>query len=86
MTAGIISIVASVIGFIIWLWKRNANEAAKPQTVMNKYEDEARKIIASGGQRSLNEYFDQRLRNISNNSSRQGNDQNGNGQAIQPKN
>ena len=68
MTAGIISIVASVIGFVIWLWKRNASENAKPQTVMNKYEDEARKIIAAGGQRSLNEYFDQRLRNISNNS------------------
>ena len=86
MTAGIISIVASVIGFIIWLWKRNANEAAKPQTVMNKYEDEARKIIASGGQRSLNEYFDQRLRNIQNNSSGQGSNQGGSGQTIQSKN
>jgi len=86
MTAGIISIVASVIGFIIWLWKRNADEAAKPQTVLNKYEDEARKIIAAGGQRSINEYFDQRLRNISNNSSGQGSHQTGNGQTIQPKN
>lgn len=86
MTAGIISIVASIIGFVIWLWKRNANEAVKPQTVLNKYEDEARKIIASGGQRSINEYFDQRLRNISNNSSGQRSDPNGNGQTIQPKN
>ena len=71
MTAAIVSLLATVIGFVVWLIKRKAANAELPGTILNKYEDEARKIIADGD--DVNALLDDRLRAIGRNTSGQGN-------------
>ena len=80
--AAIIGLVSSIVGFIIWLWKRKAVEQIDPVKEAEKYENETRKIIALGDQRRINEYFDDRLRAISRNKQRQGDSANGGGKAV----
>lgn len=71
MTAAIVSLIAAVFGFVVWLIKRKAANDELPQTQLKKYEDEARKIIADG--RDVNALLDDRLRAIGRNTSGQGN-------------
>ena len=71
MTAAVVSLIATVIGFVVWLIKRRAANAELPGTVLKKYEDQARKIIADGG--DVNALLDDRLRAIGRNTSGQGN-------------
>ena len=65
MTAAVVSLIATVIGFVVWLIKRKAANAELPGTILKKYEDEARKIIAGGG--DVNALLDERLRALSRN-------------------
>ena len=83
MTAAIVSLIATVVGFVVWLIKRKAANAELPGTVLKKYEDEARKIIADGG--DVNAVLDDRLRAIGRNTVGQGNHLAGCGQSIAPK-
>ena len=71
MTAAVVSLIAAVFGFVVWLIKRKAANAELPGTILKKYEDEARKIIADGG--DVNALLDDRLRAIGRNTSGQGN-------------
>ena len=71
MTAAVVSLIATVIGFVVWLIKRKAANAELPGNILKKYEDEARKIIADGG--DLNSLLDDRLRAIGRNIRGQGN-------------
>jgi hypothetical protein len=71
VTAAVVSLIATVIGFVVWLIKRKAANAELPGTILKKYEDEARKIIADGG--DVNALLDDRLRAIGRNTSGQGN-------------
>lgn len=71
MTAAVVSLIATVIGFVVWLIKRRAANAELPLTVLKKYEDQARKIIADGG--DVNALLDDRLRAIGRNTRGQGN-------------
>ena len=70
MTAAIVSLIATVFGFVVWLVKRKAANAELPGTILKKYEDEARKIIADGG--DVNALLDDRLRAIGRNTVGQG--------------
>lgn len=70
MTAAVVSLIATVIGFVVWLIKRKAANAELPQTQLKKYEEEARNIIANSG--DLNGLLDDRLRALSRNSVGQG--------------
>ena len=71
MTAAIVSLIAAVFGFVVWLIKRRAANDELPQTQLKKYEEEARNIIANGG--DLNGLLDDRLRAVGRNTSGQGN-------------
>ena len=82
MTAAIVSLIATVVGFVVWLIKRKAANAELPGTVLKKYEDEARKIIADGG--DVNAVLDDRLRAIGRNTVGQGNHLAGGGQSVAP--
>ena len=70
MTAAIVSLIAAVFGFVVWLIKRKAANDELPGTILKKYEDEARKIIADGD--DVNALLDDRLRAIGRNTSGQG--------------
>ena len=70
MTAAVVSLIATVVGFVVWLIKRRAANDELPQTQLKKYEEEARNIIANGG--DLNGLLDDRLRALSRNSVGQG--------------
>ena len=78
MTAAVVSLIAAVFGFVVWLIKRKAANAELPGTILKKYEDEARKIIADGD--DVNALLDDRLRAISRNTSGSGNLLAGSGQ------
>ena len=69
MITAIISLIATVFGFVVWLIKRKAANDELPGTILKKYEDEARKIIADGG--DVNVALDERLRALNRNTSRQ---------------
>jgi hypothetical protein len=71
VTAAVVSLIATVIGFVVWLIKRKAANAELPGTILKKYEDEARKIIADGD--DVNALLDDRLRAIGRNTRGQGN-------------
>jgi hypothetical protein len=71
MTA-IVSLVATIIGFAIWLIKRRAANDELPQTQLKKYEDQARSVIAASDSAGVNVLLDDRLHSISRNSSGQG--------------
>jgi len=73
MTAAIVSLIAAVFGFVVWLIKRKAANDELPGTVLRKYEDEARKIIAARDVAGVNALLDDRLRAIGRHSSGQGN-------------
>ena len=73
MTAAVVSLIATVIGFVVWLIKRKAANAELPGTVLKKYEDEARKIIAARDVAGVNALLDDRLRAIGRNTRGQGN-------------
>jgi hypothetical protein len=70
VTAAVVSLIATVIGFVVWLIKRKAANAELPGNILKKYEDEARKIIADGG--DVNALLDDRLRAIGRNTRGQG--------------
>jgi hypothetical protein len=72
MTAAVVSLIATVIGFVVWLIKRRAANAELPGTVLRKYEDEVRKIIAARDVAGVNALLDDRLRAIDRHSSGQG--------------
>jgi hypothetical protein len=72
MTAAVVSLIATVIGFLVWLIKRKAANAELPGTILKKYEDEARKIIAARDVAGVNALLDDRLRAIDRHSSGQG--------------
>ena len=78
MTAAIVSLIAAVFGFVVWLIKRKAANDELPGTILKKYEDEARKIIADGD--DVNALLDDRLRAIGRNTRGQGNLLAGSGQ------
>lgn len=67
----IVSLIVTVVGFAIWLWKRKVATDERPATAIKKYEDEARKLIASTA--DINASVDERLRAIARNSSGQRN-------------
>ena len=73
MTAAVVSLIATVIGFVVWLIKRRAANAELPGTVLKKYEDEARKAIAARDSAGVNILLSDRLRAIGRNTSGQGN-------------
>jgi len=70
MTAAVIGLITTIVGFVVWLIKRKAANAELPGTVLKKYEDEAREIIADGG--DVNALLDDRLRALNRNRSGQG--------------
>ena len=72
MTTAVVSLIATVIGFVVWLVKRKAANAELPGTVLRKYEEEARKIISDRDIVRVNAILDQRLRAITRNPSGQG--------------
>ena len=72
MTAAIVSLIATVIGFVVWLIKRKAANAELPGTILKKYEDEARKAIAARDVLLVNALLDERLRAIDRLTSGQG--------------
>jgi len=74
MTAAVVSLLATVIGFVVWLIKRKAANAELPGTVLKKYEEEARKAIAARDSAAVvNDLLDDRLRAIGRNTRGQGN-------------
>jgi hypothetical protein len=74
VTAAIVSLLATVIGFVVWLIKRRAANAELPGTVLKNYEDEARKAIAARDSAAVvNALLDDRLRAIGRNTRGQGN-------------
>ena len=71
MTTAVVSLIATVIGFVVWLVKRKAANAELPGTVLRKYEEEARKIISDRDIVRVNAILDDRLRAIDRNTSGQ---------------
>ena len=78
MTAAIVSIVASITGFIIWLWKRKVETKDTALT----YEKELHNAIGSGSERDVNLLLDKRLSELSRNQSGQGGSEIKEGQGI----
>ena len=74
MTAAIVSLIAAVFGFVVWLIKRKAANAELPQTQLKNYEDEARNAIAAKDSAAgVNILLSDRLRAIGRNIRGQGN-------------
>ena len=72
MTAAIVSLIAAVFGFVVWLIKRKAANDELPGTVLKNYEDEARSVIAARDVAGVNILLDDRLHSINRHSSGQG--------------
>jgi hypothetical protein len=73
VTAAVVSLIATVIGFVVWLIKRKAANAELPGNILKKYEDEARKAIAARDSAAgVNILLSDRLRAIGRNTSGQG--------------
>jgi hypothetical protein len=76
MATAIIGICAALIPFIIWLVKRQITNDSDPKLIRAKYEEETRKLIAAKDAAGVNRFVDERLRELSRNSSGQGNREN----------
>lgn len=83
MTATIIALVSSVVGFIIWLLRRRISESETKESIGLRYEKELHNAIGSGNERDLNLILDKRLSDISRNQSGQSSGKVKEGQGIQ---
>lgn len=72
MTAAVIGLITTIVGFVVWLIKRKAANLELPGTVLRKYEEEARKIISDRDIVRVNAVLDERLRAIGRNPGGQG--------------
>lgn len=79
MATAIIGICAALVPFIIWLIKRRITDDSEPKLIRAKYEEESRKLVAAKDAVGINVYLDERLREISRNTSGQGNHTNQSG-------
>lgn len=72
MTSTVLGLIATVVSFLVWLWKRKAKNDELPTTALKKYEDEARKIVANRA--DVNILLDERVRAIARNTGGPGGD------------
>jgi len=72
MTLAILGICSALIPFIIYLIKRQQAKDSDPLTIRQRYEEETRKLIAAKDASGINIALDERLRQISRNTSGQG--------------
>lgn len=87
MTAGIIAILAALIPFVIWLWKRAAAKKDDPNEKSEVMREQMAKAILKGDPERVNILLDDklnRLHNLQNNPGRQGGSPDGGRQTLHP--
>ena len=72
MTLAILGICSALIPFIIYLIKRQLAKNSDPLVIREQYEAETRKLIAAKDAAGINMFLDERLRQISRNTSGHG--------------
>ena len=73
MTAAVVSLIATVIGFVVWYWRRKLERTETREQILERYENEARRAVAKAGTGDVNALLDDRLRAIGRNTRGQGN-------------
>ena len=73
MTAAIVSLIATVVGFVVWYWRRKLERTETREQILERYENEARRAVAKADAGDVNALLDDRLRAIGRNTSGQGN-------------
>ena len=73
MTAAIVSLIATVIGFVVWYWRRKLERTETREQILERYENEARRAVAQARTGDVNILLSDRLRAISRNTRGQGN-------------
>jgi len=72
VTAAIVSLIATVIGFVVWYWRRKLERTETREQILERYENEARRAVAKADVGDVNALLDDRLRAIGRNTSGQG--------------
>ena len=73
MTAAVVSLIATVIGFVVWYWRRKLERTETREQILERYENEARRAVAKVDAGDVNALLDDRLRAIGRNTRGQGN-------------
>jgi Flp pilus assembly protein TadB len=73
VTAAVVSLIATVIGFVVWYWRRKLERTETREQILERYENEARRAVAKADSCDVNALLDDRLRAIGRNTSGSGN-------------
>lgn len=87
MTASILGLLAVIIPFAIWLWKRKAAKKDDPNEQTEVMREQMAKAILTKDIKHVNVLLDDklnRLHDLQNNPSRQGGSADGSGKTIHP--